>query len=343
MLIERQTFPRHKVCGEYLSCEVVPYLESMAVGLADAPVIRNFMLCDRQGKTICGELPLGGVGISRFALDQRLYESAQKAGVQFVFEKALDVCTTGQGATVRTTGGTYDGKVLLGAWGKRSQLDREVGREFQTRQSPWMAVKLHFRNAVFPPDQVGLFFFDGGYAGCSLTETGDLNFCFLIRKDRFREFGEPMGACRGILKENPRLTPIFRDAQPVFERPLSIAQIDFGPKERVGRHTLYLGDAAHLIHPLCGNGMAMAIHSGRLAGQLTGAYLGKQSVGFDSLAHAYKRQWEQAFSNRLRWGRILQGLLTRPHGISWALRFSGLMPALFTAAIRQTHGKTLPV
>ena len=152
-----------------------------------------------------------------------------------------------------------------------------------------------------------------------------------------------MGASMGILKENPGFASIFRDAYPVFERPLSISQIDFGPKERVGHHTLYLGDAAHLIHPLCGNGMAMAIHSGRLAGQLTREHFKQEKVGFDTLANAYERQWEHTFSRRLRWGRIFQEVLTRPYGMDLALRLSLLTPALFTTAIRQTHGKTLPV
>ena len=342
-LIERHAFPRHKVCGEYLSQEVVPYLRSLGVSLNDAPIIRNFVLCNRLGRSIRRELPLGGIGMSRYALDQRLYEVAQQAGVCFVFEKALEVCPSREGAMALTADGSYEAKVLLAAWGKRSLLDRQAGRDFWARESPWMAVKTHFRNADFPPDQVGLYFFKGGYAGCSLTETGDLNFCYLIRKERFREFGDPMAATRGILAENPGFRSIFREAYPVFESPLTIAQIDFGHKERVGQNTLYLGDAAHLIYPLCGNGMAMAVHSGRLAGRLTREYLGSQESPFETLAKNYELQWQHQFAHRLRWGKALQGFLTRSYGMEWALKLSFLMPELFRAAIRQTHGKPLPV
>lgn len=342
-LIERHTFPRHKVCGEYLSQEVVPYLASLGVSLQDAPVIRNFVLCDRHGRSICRELPLGGVGISRYALDQRLYEVARKAGVRFVFEKVLEVVPSGAGAIAHTANSSYEGEVLLAAWGKRSLLDRQSGREFWTRESPWMAIKTHFRNADFPRDQVGLYFFQGGYAGCSLTETGDLNFCYLIRNERLREFGDPGAATANILAGNPGFRSIFREASPVFENPLSIAQIDFGPKERTGKHTLYLGDAAHLIYPLCGNGMAMAIHSGCLAGRLTREYISSGERIFETLAQRYDLQWQRSFAHRLRWGRLLQTFLTRPQGTDWALRLSYWMPPLFRAAIRHTHGKTLPV
>jgi len=343
LLFEQQAFPRHKVCGEYLSWEVVPYLKSLGVYLEDAPLIQKFVLCDRGGKSIRRELPLGGIGISRYALDLRLYECARQAGVEFVFEKVLEVGEAGDGAMARTVSGTHEGKVLLGAWGKRSLLDRQLGREFWTRESPWMAVKTHYRNANFPQDQVGLYFFEGGYAGCSLTETGDLNFCYLIRKERFREFGSPMEANKAIIKENPGFRPIFADAYPAFERPLSISRIEFGPKERAGKHTLYLGDAAHLIYPLCGNGMAMAVHSGRLAGYLTREYIGPENASFETLAKTYDRQWQQLFARRLRWGKLLQGFLTRPYGMDWALRLSFWMPELHRAAIRLTHGKTLPV
>lgn len=332
----------HKVCGEYLSQEVVPYLRSLGVPLDDAPVIRNFVLCNRLGRTIRRELPLGGIGISRYALDQRLYEVAREAGVRFVFEKALEVSPSGSGVIARTAGGLHEGKVLLAAWGKRSLLDRQSRRDFWSRESPWMAIKMHFRNTGFPHDQVGLYFFDGGYAGCSLTETGDLNFCCLIRKERFREFADPMAATVGILAENPGFSSIFREAFPVFENPLSISEIDFGSKERIGQHTLYLGDAAHLIYPLSGNGMAMAIHSGRLAGRLTREYISSGEKRFETLAQSYELQWQKSFASRLRWGRVLQAFLTQPYGIDWALRLSFWMPDLFTSAIRHTHGKTLP-
>ena len=173
-LIERHGFPRHKVCGEYLSWEVVPYLKSLGLGLDDAPVIRNFALCDRRGKSICRPLPLGGIGISRYALDLRLYERAQKAGVHFVFEKALEARGTEKGARVGTTSGTQEGKVLLGAWGKRSLLDRESGRAFWTRESPWMAVKMHYRHADFPRDQVGLYFLRGDMQDAPLPKPATL-------------------------------------------------------------------------------------------------------------------------------------------------------------------------
>lgn len=342
-LVERHAFPMHKVCGEYLSREVVPYLASLGVLLDDAPVIRNFVLCNRHGRSIRRELPMGGIGISRYALDQRLYEVAQKAGVCFVFEKALEVCPYGEGAIVRTVNGSYEGKVLLAAWGKRSLLDRQSQREFWTRESSWMAIKTHFRNADFPHDQVGLYFFKGGYAGCSLTETGDLNFCCLIQKERFHEFGDPMRATAGILAGNPGFGPIFREAYPVFEKPLSIAQIDFGQKERIGQHTLYLGDAAHLIYPLCGNGMAIAIHSGRLAGSLARDYIGSGERRFETLARSYDLHWRRSFAARLRWGGIFQTFLTQPYGMDLAQTLSFWMPDLFRVAIRHTHGKILPV
>ena len=75
LLFEKSPYPRHKVCGEYISREVAPYLKSLGISLQDAPVLKRLRWSTLNGKSLTIQLPLGGLGISRYTLDDRLYKS----------------------------------------------------------------------------------------------------------------------------------------------------------------------------------------------------------------------------------------------------------------------------
>ena len=342
-LIERHAYPRHKVCGEYLSQEVIPLLKKWGIQLEDAPEISEFLFCGPKGRTVKAPLPLGGIGISRFALDKRMADVAQASGADVVIDQALSLETDGTQAVVKGRNGVYKGRMLLSAWGKRSVLDRESNRDFWKRKSRWMALKMHFGQVSFPREQVGLYFFKGGYAGCSLTEAGHLNFCCLIEKQAMKALGSPQEALGALIQRHPGLRHYLEGAKPLFDKPLSIAEIDFGSKDLTHSTGLYCGDAAHLIHPLCGNGMAMAIHSGHMAASLSSKYLNGQIENIEKLGAVYSRDWSALFSARLRWGRYLQRFLTHPSGMQWAVNPAVLPASLLRQIIKRTHGSPLEI
>ena len=78
-LIEKETYPKHKVCGEYISNEVVPYLDFLGIKLKDLDIvgISQLQISTKNGKLIKSKLPLGGFGVSRYRLDHHclLYTS----------------------------------------------------------------------------------------------------------------------------------------------------------------------------------------------------------------------------------------------------------------------------
>src|SRR5690554_6642364 len=71
LLIEKQKYPQHKVCGEYVSNEVLPYLQQLDIDVdaLQPSQLHRFLLSTVEGKTIGCDLPLGGFGVSRYALD----------------------------------------------------------------------------------------------------------------------------------------------------------------------------------------------------------------------------------------------------------------------------------
>ena len=86
ILIEKQKYPHHKVCGEYVSKEVITYLNSLGIDpfSIGAKHITNFEISNKDGQLIKTELPLGGFGLSRYAFDAMLYDAIKdKVSVHF--------------------------------------------------------------------------------------------------------------------------------------------------------------------------------------------------------------------------------------------------------------------
>ena len=221
---------------------------------------------------------------------------------------------------------------------KDQYLDKKLNREFITNKNGWLGIKAHYSNTNFPEDTVELHNFKGGYCGLSKTETGAVNVCYLATYKSFKKFKDPEEFKLKVLCKNPYLKEFFKDSSPLFEKDLSIAQISFERKSIVEDHILMLGDAAGLIHPLCGNGMAMAIHSAKLASE---AILKNYSdVGFDrnAIEKEYITQWKSNFNSRLRFGGILQKILLKPFLAETTQKLVSLIPGILPLIIKKTHG-----
>jgi flavin-dependent dehydrogenase len=146
-----------------------------------------------------------------------------------------------------------------------------------------------------------------------------------------------------VLYRNKHLKQVFENSEPVFDRPLTISQVSFAAKEKVDQHILMTGDTAGLIHPLCGNGMAMAIHSAKIASEEVLHFFAANSPSRNTLENNYIKNWNNAFGKRIAAGKLLSALF-RKHRLSTAI-MKGLVlfPMLLPVIIRQTHGKELNV
>ncbi|WP_343743844.1 FAD-dependent oxidoreductase [Chitinophaga sp.] len=340
-LIEKNTYPRHKVCGEYISNEVLPYLQWLHADPAElAPAdISSLLLSAANGKTITAPLPLGGFGVSRYTLDHFLLRKALAAGTQLITDTVTDVQYEGDHCMVYTKShAPLAGTVVLGAFGKRSTLDQRLSRSFLRKPAPWLAVKGHYEGP-FPDGQVALHNFPGGYCGVSKTETGALNICYLVQMDSFRHYRDIDQHREAVLFKNHHLKTIFNNSRPLFDQPLAISQISFEQKTKVEQHMLLTGDTAGLIHPLCGNGMAMAIHSARLAATTVLRFCNDASYDRSRMEADYAREWDKAFSRRMKMGRLLNNLFLKDRLSTWLVQQMASLPAVLPFIIRQTHGR----
>ena len=185
LVLEKESYPKHKVCGEYISMESKPFLESLGLDIdsMQLPVITKLQVTDARGNEVNAHLPQGGFGISRYTLDASLAELAQKAGATIMTKtKAEDVHWENDSFTIIAKNEIYTANVVCGTWGKRSNIDVKWQRPFIKEQNRalnnYVAVKYHV-NFPWQKDLVALHNFKNGYCGVSQIEDGKLCLCYL--------------------------------------------------------------------------------------------------------------------------------------------------------------------
>lgn len=340
IVFEKKNYPHHKVCGEYISNEALPFLKSVHLfpDHVVLPRISRFQLTSVKGKSEYLNLELGGFGISRYLFDSFLYAQAREAGVQiFVNDAVEDVNFANDTFTVKTKSNEYSAEIVLGAFGKRSTIDAKLNRDFIKKRSPYVGVKYHMK-LDFPEDLVSLHNFNGGYCGVSPVENRIVNVCYLCHREKVRQFKSLDNLERQGLSENPHLKEIFSSATFLFDKPETINEINFENKAPVENHILMIGDAAGLIAPLCGNGMAMAIHSAKLVSEIVSDHI-KNNGPRNKLEIEYARQYNITFRNRLWAGRQIQRLFGSERASSLAVNLAVHFPPLANFIVRNTHGK----
>jgi flavin-dependent dehydrogenase len=275
-------------------------------------------------------------------LDNLLYKTAIAQGCEIVQDSISDIQFIDETFMVSLSGGRrLNAHIVLGAFGKRSNIDQKLERGFIKQKSPWLAVKMHY-SGDFPSDLVGLHNFNGGYCGVSKVEGGAVNVCYLADFESFKKYRNISDYQNAVVCENPHLRELFDNFVPLFDHPLTISQISFEKKSPVENHILMIGDTAGLIHPLCGNGMAMAIHSAKLASECVIDYLDENSTR-ETLEQNYRSVWNVHFKKRLKTGRLLASMLQKKAISYLLLQTLSFFPSLLPEIIKMTHGKPIKI
>ena len=343
LLIEKNEYPKHKVCGEYISNEVLPYLRSLDFDpiKLGAKQIKKFKLSTPKNKVINANLSLGGFGISRYKLDEALAKKAKANKVEIIEDTVTNVVFENDTFFISTKNENhFQSKIVIGAYGKRSNIDVKLNRKFIKNTSPFLAVKTHLEGD-FPDDLVALHNFKGGYCGVSRVENNAINACYITEFEAFKKYKNIEEFQEQVLFKNTHLKAIFKNSKPLFSKPLTISQISFSSKNIIESHMIMCGDTAGMIHPLCGNGMSMAIRSAQMASQLILKFFNGEITSRKVLEDQYKKAWNNEFKNRLKTGHLVASLF-KMNGFSEMIML-GLkqFPELLPKIIKRTHGKPL--
>jgi flavin-dependent dehydrogenase len=350
ILFEKEKYPFHKICGEYISMESWNFLESLGLPLSslNLPQIDTLMLTAPNGKSFTTELPLGGFGISRYKIDNLLSVIAKQSGVHLLEQTKVENVhfkkhfVIQYGNQNKKDENKIEAITCCGAFGKRSNIDIKWKREFLSKNNPkinnYIAVKYHVK-ANWPANVIGLHNFNHGYCGISQIEESNYCLCYLTTATNLKKSGNSIFLMeKNILFQNPVLKEIFSSSEFLFDAPLTISQISFSKKSQVENNILMLGDAAGMITPLCGNGMSMALHSSKLAASCIEIFL-ENNIDRKQMESDYRQLWKKEFSGRLAMGQILQSFFGSAAVSNLFVTGMKAFPFLAKSIIRKTHGK----
>jgi len=346
LLIEKKSYPHHRVCGEYISNEVLPFLKSLGFDpfKYGAMPVNRLRISTPAGKNVSLSLDMGGFGLSRYVMDYSLSQLAQQCGVAVLTKtKVTEVRFDKDTFTIKTNNNdSFTTSLVIGSYGKRDTLDKQLNRTFTLAHTGYLGVKYHIKTD-YPANEIGLDNFEGGYCGISPIEDGKYNLCYLFHQKKQAQFKTIPDIEENILFRNPVLRQIFSNSEFLFPKPEVINDFSFAPKSLVENHILMCGDSAGLITPLCGNGMSMAIHSAKILCDLIiqSQVLDNNVITAlqrDNLERRYKIEWQKNFSNRLFWGRTIQKVFGNSKVTGLAVKSIHAIPPLERWLVAKTHG-----
>ena len=276
LLLERETGAHDKICGEFLSGEALAALAALGVdarALGAVPLTHVEINYGRR--QAAAGLPFPALSVSRRVLDAALLEQAAAAGVAVrrgvtVREVTVREVTSREArpSVAHTNEGDIEASALLLASGKH-----DVRGAPRPDGPDEIGFKMYFRDAALSrrlANTVAVTFFEGGYAGVQPVEGGRLNLSLLIDGAQYRALGSWPALLERLCRE-PALAALA-DAEALLPRPLAISRVPYGHLAGPTNDGLWrLGDQAAVIPSFCGDGMAIALESGRLAAAMLAA------------------------------------------------------------------------
>jgi 2-polyprenyl-6-methoxyphenol hydroxylase-like FAD-dependent oxidoreductase len=361
-LVEKQRFPRRKVCGECIAASNLPLLDALGLGPAieaqAGPPLRRVALM-RGERTLIADLPPAegtsqrwGRALGRETLDTLLLAQARSAGVA-VWQPWSVQAIDGQAGAWRCRLRSIDSgstvavraRVAIAAHGSWERLPAERPRDRGGRKpADLLAFKANFRGSHLPPGLLPVLSFDGGYGGMVVADGGVTTLAACIRRDRLdalrreapgRRAGDAVEAllvreCRGV-----------REALHGAERDgpwLAAGPLDPGPHDAGSDGLFRIGNAAGEAHPIIGEGISMALQSAwllcaRLLDPAQRARLADPDVQ-RTAARAHAARWRREFMPRLRLAAAFAHAAMRPATAPALLAIVARWPGLLTAGAR---------
>ncbi|MBI3327670.1 MAG: FAD-dependent monooxygenase [Nitrospinae bacterium] len=349
ILLEKGAFPRHKVCGEFLSPDGGDLLERLGVWpqvQAVGPQRVEVFALSAGGRETRRPLPRPGWGVSRWTLDALLWQHAQAKGV-VAWDRSTVVSVEGdfaQGFSLAIRRSDHAAQLIRAhaALWAAGRLRRPLRGAPAHPRRVWprlVGLKAHFLGGQLDRC-VALHTVPQGYCGVVGVEGGQLNLCCLTPADALRRVGgTPDSYLAYVLRESPSLRACLAGATPIEPRWKAVS-FTYGEQPTPVEGGMWMiGDSAGMIAPLTGDGMGMGLRAAELAATtLLAAFRGDlRRVGATA---EYARRWRQEFMPRLRWGRLLEAILLSPRLAALGCVALQLAPALLGLVYHRTRGIT---
>lgn len=305
ILCEAGRYPRHRVCGEFISGvseETLDFLGVLPL-LADAEQNRMTSWWDSDGVIVKRALPKPARGVSRFRLDARMAERFVELGGHLK-----------EGERVPRARSSEEGVVFA------------TGRPAK-RESQWLGLKAHLLDFKLETD-LEMHLGEGGYLGMSSIEGGRVNACglFKIREDlKVSKDAALAGyvAAIGLNTLAEKISLAERDSA----SQMGVSAFVLGEQKHEDQSGVRLGDQEAIIAPLSGNGMSMAFESSAAAVPLIESYC-SGAISWKEVGQQLNTQLSRQFRRRIRVANFLNPMLTsrRMQGGFAAMSRASLLP-----------------
>ena len=328
LLLEAGKFPRHKVCGEFVSGEALELLTHLVGSdelLISAPQISQArVFIDDQ--LLQFPVDPAAVSVSRWNLDLLLWQAAIRSGIDARSESRVHSCRRTQDRFLIQTGkAEVQARAVINATGRWSNLIKQRP-ELRER---WIGVKSHFFESD-PSNSCDLYFFEGGYCGVQPLGSNEVNAAAMVRADVARTMSD-------VLRQSKRLALRSLNWKAQME-PVAVSPLFFRPPLTSENGVALCGDAAAFLDPFAGDGISMALQSGAMAATEFAAYLtGKRSLQAALLA--YDRAYREFLAPVLKTGAQLRRLIQLPRLGRIAAVSLLKFPPLARLAVKQTRAR----
>jgi flavin-dependent dehydrogenase len=338
LLLERGRFPRHKVCGEFVSAESLGLLSSL---LDDpySPLLRDAVRipCARlflDGRLLQSAVDPPAASIARLDLDAALWHSAEHRGVDARQQVTVQSIAGAGPFRITTTAGEFGGHSLVNASGRWSNLNLPPS-ESAIPTEKWLGIKAHFAESLSEPS-VDLYFFKGGYCGVQPVRVngegapaGRVNASAMVRAEVASTLPE-------VFAQHPALHERSRSWNPLSD-PVSTSPLIFRDPQPERDGVLMVGDAAGFVDPFVGDGISLALRSGDLAARcLLPFFAGGTSL--PDAVNRYRAAYRQSLLPVFRVSSRVRKLLHLPRVVRLPLlHLLETIPAIMQFVVKRTR------
>ena len=293
-ILEAGNYPRHRVCGEFISGNGQAVLERLGLlarfEQAGAIRARTVMFVRGSNRSPVRQLAAPALCLSRHAMDALLAESFQQLGGELLANKRWNSGNDSEG--------------LVHASGRRTQPAEKSPR--------WFGVKAHVprSSSVNLAADLEMHLSPDGYIGINRINGGEVNVCglFRVREGMRRPESKPdwlRGETGSLLRERLDAADFAPDSF------CSVAGLQLKPQRASAKKECCIGDTLTMTPPVTGNGMSMAFESAELAIEPLTTY-SRGKLDWSQTQQQIARRCDTVFSRRLAWARLLQWLMISP-------------------------------
>ena len=318
LVLDREKFPREKVCGDCLNPSCWPVFERLELTerVRDLPHSKlssvEFIAID--GRKVIVDFPSGAgceISVKRSLLDDLLLNRAGELGAD-VHEQttATGLSENGHWKIETSSGEFFQARILIGADGRNSTVAR-LCNLFPASKRERVALQAHVPRPRDFGERVVLQFLPEGYSGQAPVNETQLNLCLV---------GTP-----------PTISTLRRWAERQFDVPANqpwrtITPLTRPPIPSAHENLFFIGDAARVVEPFTGEGIYYALRSGELAANV----IAKILRGYDrnSALRDFGRAYAQMYRGRLWINRLSRAAVLRPHLGSLLIQAARISPAI---------------